>query len=351
MRIAITIFLIILVVVIIAGIYFLYAMQKPLYEPGMVRDGKNLRAPLTPPKQPAVLDFWIVEDDIQLYHFSKGTGKNVLIIHGGPGFPFSEPWPGLDTLAGDYQFHYYDQRGCGKSSRPIDKFNSTNYYKNMTSLDKILGLGAQVADIERIRRILGDDKLIIIGHSFGAFLASLYAAEFPEHVEAMVMVTPAPMFVLPMEVEGLFEIIQKRLPDNMQENYNKWYKNYFDFKNIFSKTEADLVALNKKLAGFFSEATQISMPFQGEPGGWMVHAMYLSMGQRHDYRDALNTVDVPVLVIHAAEDFQTEAASRIYNKVFSNSRFYNIENSGHMPFYEQPDEFSSVIAEFLGNLK
>lgn len=102
MRIAITIFLIILVVVIITGIYFWYAMQKPLYEPGMVRDGKNLRAPLMPPKQPAVMDFWIVGDDIQLYHFSKGAGKNVLIIHGGPGFPFSEPWPGLDTLAGDY---------------------------------------------------------------------------------------------------------------------------------------------------------------------------------------------------------------------------------------------------------
>ena len=221
----------------------------------------------------------------------------------------------------------------------------------MTSLDKTLGLGAQVADIERIRRILGDDKLIIIGHSFGAFLASLYAAEFPEHVEAMVMVTPAPMFVLPMEVEGLFDIIQKRLPDNMQEDYSKWYKDYFDFKNIFSKTEADLVMSNKELGRFFSEAIQSSMPTQGEPGGWIAHAMYFSMGKRHDYREALNTVYVPVLVIHAAEDFQTEEASRIYNNVFSNSRFHIIENSGHMPFYEQPVEFSFVITEFLGNLK
>ncbi len=351
MKIVIMIILVILALVIIAGIYFWYAMQKPLYEPGMVRAGKNLRASLTPLEQTAGTDFWKMEDDIQLYHFSKGKGKNVLVIHGGPGFPYSEPWAGLDSLVGDYHFHYYDQRGCGKSTRPVDKFTAGNYYKNMTSLEKTLGLGAQVADIERIRHILGDDKLIIIGHSFGAFLASLYAAEFPEHIEAMVMVTPAPMFVFPMEVEGLFDIIQKRLPENMQKEYSKWYKDYFDFKNIFSKTEADLVMMNKKLGLFFSKAIQSSMPAQGELGGWIAHAMYFSMGKRHDYRDALNTVDVPVLVIHAAEDFQTAAASQTYSEVFSNSRFHIIENSGHMPFYEQPDKFSLAITEFLGNLK
>jgi len=56
----------------------------------------------------------------------------------------------------------------------------------MTKLDQTLGLGAQIADIERIRQILGEDKLILVGHSWGGFLASLYAAEFPEHVTALI---------------------------------------------------------------------------------------------------------------------------------------------------------------------
>ncbi len=56
----------------------------------------------------------------------------------------------------------------------------------MQTLEQTLGISAQVADIERIRRILGEEKLIMVGHSFGGFLASLYAAEFPEHVARMV---------------------------------------------------------------------------------------------------------------------------------------------------------------------
>jgi proline iminopeptidase len=49
--------------------------------------------------------------------------------------------------------------------RPIDRFYSTNYYTNMTTLDQTLSIGAQVADMERMRQILGEEKLVIIGHS------------------------------------------------------------------------------------------------------------------------------------------------------------------------------------------
>jgi proline iminopeptidase len=67
---------------------------------------------------------------------------------------------------------HYDQRGCGRSTRPIDRFSSPSFFDH----------------IERIRTILGGDKLVLIGHSFGGFLASPYAAEFPQHVKALVLV-------------------------------------------------------------------------------------------------------------------------------------------------------------------
>jgi proline iminopeptidase len=120
----------------------------------MVRAGDNLRAPLAPPEQPQNSPAWRVEEDIDLFHFAEGEGRNVLIVHGGPGAPYAEPWTGLEPLTGTYRFHYYDQRGCGQSTRPINSFASTNYYENMTNLDRTLGLGAQIADIERIRQLL-----------------------------------------------------------------------------------------------------------------------------------------------------------------------------------------------------
>lgn len=350
-KVVVIVVLALFVLIVVAGVFFWYTMGKPLYEPGMVRAGENLRAPLTPPEQSDDEHFWNVEQDIQLYHFSKGEGGNVLVVHGGPGYPFAQPWPGLEPLTSEYRFHYYDQRGCGQSTRPIDRLPSSNYYQNMKTLDQTLGLGAQVADIERIRQILGEEKLVIIGHSFGGFLASLYAAEFPERVEALILVAPADVLVMPQKEGGLFEEVRRRLPEDMQADYDAYLKEYLDYRNIFSKSEADLAALNEEFGKYYGAVFEISIPEQGEPGGWMVWAMYISMGTRHDYRDALKDVTAPVLVVHGADDLQTEEASRIYVDASPNARFHVIEGATHFSFCEQPEEFAAVVGEFLGELK
>ena len=42
--------------------------------------------------------YWTVEKDIRLFHFSEGKGKNVLMVHGGPGFPTRAAWPMLSCI-------------------------------------------------------------------------------------------------------------------------------------------------------------------------------------------------------------------------------------------------------------
>ncbi len=336
-----------LVVAIIAGALFWYTTTKPLYEPEMVRSGRNLSASLTPPQQPDDPNVWKVEEDIQLHHFSEGTGPAVLVVHGGPGMPPSSPWPGLSALSEQYTFHYYHQRGCGQSTRPIDRLSQGNPYEAMGLLDRTLGLGAQIADIERIRRILDEEKMILVGHSFGGFLASLYAAEFPEHVEAMILIAPADVLVMPQKGVSLFEAVRKRLPEDTLEEYDAFLAEYFDFKNLFAKSEAELAALNAEFFRYYATVVDVAVEEQGEPGGWMVSAMYVSMGRRHDYRKALIAVPAPVLVIHGEDDLQSESASRIYADLFPNAQSTVIGDVAHFPFYEKPGIFSEAVAEFL----
>ena len=353
-----TVLIVLLVVVLLiaAGVGgFWWMTQQPLYQPGMVSAGENLRTPLTPPSQTGDLDFWQVESDIQLYHFSQGTGRNVLIVHGGPGMPFREPITGLEPLVSEYRFHYYDQRGCGYSTRPIDRFESQNMYENMTTLDQVLGLGAQIADIERIRQLLGEEKLILVGHSWGGFLASLYAAEFPEHIEALILVSPANSLVMPQPDadSDLFASVRARLPENQQAEYDAFMKDYFDFNKLFTRSEADLLAMDEKFGEYYLsvvDAPAVHKIRQGEPGGWMTWGMYVSMGQRHDYRDGLRKVTAPVLVIHGADDLQSEAATRLYSDTFPNAQFAIIENAGHFSFQQKPAEFSALVANFLDSM-
>ena len=331
----------------VSGISVWGAEYRPLYEPGMVRAERNLRAPLAPPTQEGDPNFWVVEPDIKLYHFVVGKGRTALIVHGGPGRPHLKPWAGLDALANSYRFIYYDQRGCGLSTRPINRLESPNYYQNVLLLDKTLGLGAQIADIERIRRICDEEKLILIGHSFGGFLSALYAAEFTEHVAAMVLIAPADVLVAPSETGGLFNEVKNRLPKEKLGDYNGWLQRYFDFGSIFSKSEADMVALNDEFGRYYRMVTSTEFPEQGQIGGWASYAVYFSMGQKHDYRQVLKNVVVPVLVIHGAKDLQPVEASRMYVEAFPNAKFRVIDNAEHFPFHTQPMEFAKAITEFL----
>ena len=347
----ITVLVVILLVAAGAGGMW-WMIQQPFYQPGIVSAGQNLRSPLIPPAQTGDPDFWQVEPDIQLYHFSQGEGRNVLIVHGGPGMPFREPMAGLEPMTGEYRFHYYDQRGCGKSTRPIERFESQNMYENMTRLDQTLGLGAQIADIERIRQIMGEDKLILIGHSWGGFLASLYAAEFPEHVEALILISPANSLVMPQPDadSDLFASVRARLPESQLAEYDAFIKDYFDFNKLFTRSDAELIEMDKQFGLYYISVVDLpaeGMIAQGEPGGWMTWGMYVSMGQRHDYRAALKKVTAPVLVLHGVDDLQSEAASRLYSDTFPNAQFAVIQNASHFAFQQQPEQFAKLVTDFL----
>ena len=77
-------------------------------------------------------------------------------------------------LSGNYEIIIYDQRGTGRS-----------FIKNPDSTNITMRL--MVEDIERLRKHLHIDKLVIMGHSFGGMLASYYAAFYPEHIKALIL--------------------------------------------------------------------------------------------------------------------------------------------------------------------
>jgi proline iminopeptidase len=328
--------------------------NSPLYQPGDIRAGKDLREPLAPPPQDGTRPgYWQVASDIELFHFEEGSGEDILTIHGGPGFVPPGPWAAGAALGADYRLHYYHQRGCGLSTRPIRSLPDQNFYQSMQALNRTLGLPAQVADIERIRRILGREKLILAGHSFGAFLAALYAAEFPEHVRAVIAVAPADLAVLPTpDGGGLFEQVRSQLPAEKLPAYDKFLTQYFDFHAAVKMTDDELAAMYRQFGTFYQAASPLTAQhaiagtMEGN-GGMMPLAVYLSMGRRHDYRDAFRKVTAPVLVIHGGADMQPAASSRHFAELFPNHRLVEIPAAGHFVFADQPAAFAAAVKEFL----
>lgn len=346
----------VLLAVAIYGIY--WSMGRPLYTPGMVKGGETLAAPLEPPssatQDPGYLE---VAPGIRLRYFTDGGGPLALVLHGGPGFAMHKPWEGLTPLGTRLTFLYYHQRGCGESSRPIDRFPTGTYMENIRALNRTLGLAEQIADIERIRRIQKQDKIVIVGHSFGGLLASLYAAEFPDRVRAMILVAPADLVVMPSSDGGLYEQVRSLLPAPMKASYQDFLRRYFDFGSIFQKDEASLAALNREFIPFYEAAARakgVPIPAGSSPqndnGGWMVTASFFGLGRHHDYRDAVEKVKAPVLIVHGGLDLQPEKATRNYLAYFPHAKFVILPRSGHFPFADAPAEFANAVGTFLSGL-
>ena len=122
------------------------------------------------------------------------------------------------------------------------------------------------------------------------------------------------------------------------------------------RPKPSLAALNGEFIPYYEAALKtkgFSVPASNMPsdhGGWMVQAMYMSMGQKHDYRAALKSVTAPTLVIHGDQDLQPEKASRMYAEALPRAEFHVIKNASHFPFSEQPRRFCACRARILGKV-
>jgi proline iminopeptidase len=336
------------VVVVAAVLVARRVLEGAMFTPGTVAERiAKAGGTLDPmPADPAP-DRWAVAPGVELYHDSFGQGEDVLLVHGGPGFPFVRRPQGAVRLAERYRLHAYDQRGCGRSTRPIQAAPGGSFYAGLTKVEQTLGFAEQIADIERVRRRLGRDRLVLVGHSFGGLIAALYAAEFPDRVRALVLVAPAPLFVMPQESD-LFTLIRVRLPEKEHAAYDAYMAGYFDFRKALTLDEAALSRHYGAMRGYYRMAEGApAEPEQGDAGGWMTLALFAGLGRRHDWRPALARITAPTLVMHGGRDMQPESATAAIAAQIRGARLVTFATSSHFVLDEEPDRFATEVTRLL----
>lgn len=109
---------------------------------------------------------------LQVEQWGTPHGRPLLLLHGGPGSGFT---PALRRFFDPARFRViaFDQRGSGRS-QPA---GGTDHNDTALLID----------DIARLRSVLGTDRWLIVGGSWGATLALAYAATEPEVVEGLLI--------------------------------------------------------------------------------------------------------------------------------------------------------------------
>jgi proline iminopeptidase len=324
-------------------------VERGMFTPGTVAERiAKAGESLDPLPSDLAPDRWAVAPGIELYHDTFGDGEDVLLVHGGPGFPFATRPRGALRLAEHYRVHAYDQRGCGRSTRPLNAAPAGSFYTALTTVEQALGFAEQIADIERVRRRLGRDRLVLVGHSFGGLIAALYAAEFPAHVRALVLVAPAPLVVMPQESD-LFTLIRARLPEGDRARFDAYMAGYFDFRKALTLDEASLSRHYGEMRAYYRLAEGArAEPERGDAGGWMTLALFAGLGRRHDWRPALARITAPTLVLHGGRDMQPQTATASVADQIRGARLVTFPNSSHFVLEDEPDAFAGAVLSFLG---
>ena len=69
---------------------------------------------------------------------------------------------------------------------------------------------------------------------------------------------------------------------------------------------------------------------------------------RHNLADKLHQIKAPTLLIWGKQDAGTPAfVGEKFNELIENSKLYFVEECGHAPMMEKPEEFNAILEAFL----
>lgn len=256
----------------------------------------------------------------------------LLLLHGGPGASHEYLLPQMLELAKEHRLVLYDQRGGGRSRHDDDR-------------EPITWQG-QVADVARVAAERQVTPLDLVGYSWGALLALLYAIEAragrASPVPArLALIDPAP--------------VTRAWRDAFEQEFARRQAGpevaalRSELANAGLK-ESDPDAYRQRafelsVAGYFADPRRARDLTPFRVTGRVQQSTWTSLGD-FDLLPALRDVRVPAFVVHGRQDpIPLASSERVAEALGTN--LLVLDDCGHVPYVEQPAELFPPLLAFL----
>ena len=282
----------------------------------------------------------------------------LLFLHGGPGspeFPLMKN-KGLN-LEKEFVVAYWQQRGAGKS------YSDAIPAASMT-IPQLVADGAAVATFLRTR--FKQEKIHLIGHSWGSFLGTLLVHQHPSHFYSYIGVGQV---AHQYEGEKLsFEWVKAQAKAaNNQADLSSLEALTFPDSLDAPKIWSDFLAIEREMVnkyggGLQREAVSMMEVYKtyifDTPEYTIQDKLNLLKGMefsiQHLWDDVLQTnfltsidsIAIPVHIIQGVHDYQTPyvPAKMFFDQLKAPEKyFYTFENSAHSPFLDEREKFNAII--------
>lgn len=278
-----------------------------------------------------------MSDGVELWYRVAGAerGIPILFLHGGPG----EGSQAIQALGGPelekrVRMVYLDQRGSGRSERPKDK--------------KFYSLALLESDVDEVRRNLGAEKIILMGHSAGTIIALDYAASHSQHVAGLILTGAVPD--LPAASDALCDRVKLLYPalypkavaqaqpgrkcDAFSFGDDELRQRFFDANMFPDPLVRDRVNWIDGLPGVANN---------GALGG----PLFEQGLQNYQFRQP-EKLTMPLLFLQGGRDYQTAVApQRALARKVRDGRVVIVQGAGHFAFADRPVAFATEVEVFV----
>ena len=269
-------------------------------------------------------------DAVRIMYRRLGTGDPVIVCHGGPSTTYAYLFDDLAPVAERFALIFHDYRGSGQSElAPADTYT----FERLAD------------DVDELRRHVGAERVRILAHSMGGFVALEYAIRYPEHCRSLGLISCSPAGTVARTavptLKALGAVRTARVLGRAswyiaarswrRESEMKTASRY-SMMHIMQEGDQrfrDAVATREKLANNDNASALERLAFQT------------------DMWDRLGQIGCPVLVIHGSKDAPFVAGGRLLERAIPNVRRIELKGAGHHPLVERHELTSREIIEFL----
>jgi L-proline amide hydrolase len=263
----------------------------------------------------------------------KQRGASAIIaVAGGPGLSHHYLAP-LLALSDERPVVLYDQLDTGNADRPGDPAN--------WQLERF------VTEIPALRRALGLDEVVVVGHSWGGTVALEYALSQPAGLRALVLASPvismqrwcqdtaALVAELPQEARTIIADCSVR-GDFDSDAFRQADEVYLR-RHVLPVEPPE--ALSRSLA-LFNTSLYHAMwgPSEFTPTGTL---------RGYEAAERLPGLGLPVLFICGENDEARPASCSAFASMMPYARVVAISETSHCTLNEKPDEFLTEVRRFL----
>lgn len=278
------------------------------------------------------VDHAVTVDGVSLLFESRGAGLPVYVCHGGPSTTYGYLADDLQPLESSMQLVFHDYRGSGGSAAaPRDSYTFSQLAN----------------DLDQIRAHLGHDKISLLAHSMGGFVALSYAIRFPGRCTRLCLLDVSPtgkastMMWPTLRAAGSLRIarmIARGLWYGMAWSWRR------ETKAKKQARYAPMAVLQEGRAEFRSEIRARGERFlvQNDNASALER-----LGFSTDLTSELGGLTMPVRVIVGSRDAAFVAGAELLRRGMPHVDVSVLNGVGHEPLVEARDETLSMIRDFL----